>query len=118
MITALFSWISGENLLVNMLLFKALAAICVLVAMVLIDLLARRLYPERRLRIAVLFGWSPLLFFESVGKGHNDIVMMVCVLAAFALMLRGRPQAAFAFLVIGAVIKYRLGVLRAAVAGL
>ena len=106
MIASLFSWISGENLLVNMLLFKALAAISVLVAMVLVDQLAKRLYPERRLRIAVLFGWSPLLFFETVGNGHNDIVMVVCVLAAFALMLRGRSQAAFAFLVIGAVIKY------------
>ncbi len=106
MIAALFSWISGENLLLNMLLFKALAGISVLIALALVDQLAKRLFPERRLRIAVLFGWSPLLFFESVGNGHNDIVMVVCVLAAFALMLRGRPQFAFAFLVIGAVIKY------------
>lgn len=105
-IAALFSWISGENLLLNMLLFKALEAACVLVALALVDLLAKRLYPERRLRIAVLFGWSPLLFFESVGNGHNDIVMIVCVLAAFALMLRGRSQLAFGFLVVGAVIKY------------
>lgn len=106
MVAAFFSWISGENLLLNMLLFKALAGISVLIALALVDQLAKRLYPERRLRIAVLFGWSPLLFFESVGNGHNDIVMVVCVLASFALMLRGRPQFAFAFLVIGAVIKY------------
>ena len=106
LIAALFSWISGENLLLNMLLFKALAGLCVILALVLVDALARRLYPERRLRIAVLFGWSPLLFFESVGNGHNDIVMVVCALAAFALMLRGRSQVAFAFLVIGAIIKY------------
>jgi alpha-1,6-mannosyltransferase len=106
LIATLFSWISGENLLLNMLLFKVFAGVCVLVALALVDLLARRLYPERRARIAVIFGWSPLLFFESVGNGHNDIAMVVCVLAAFALMLRGRSQIAFAFLVIGAVIKY------------
>lgn len=106
MVTALFSWISDENLLLNMLLYKVFAVIFIIIAMALIDLLARRLYPERRLRIAALFGWSPLLLFESVGAGHNDIVMMVCVLAAFALMLRGRPQLAFAFLTLGALIKY------------
>lgn len=106
LIAALFSWLSGENLLLNMLLFKAIAAISIIVALALVDALARRLYPERRLRIAVLFGWSPLLFFESAGNGHNDIVMIVCVLAAFALMQRGRSQAAFGFLVVGAVIKY------------
>jgi hypothetical protein len=106
LIAALFSQISGENLLLNMLLFKALAGFSVIIALVLVDLLAKRLYPERRLRIAVLFGWSPLLFFESVGNGHNDIVMVVCVLAALALMMRGRSQFAFAFLVVGAIIKY------------
>ncbi|HEX8995056.1 MAG TPA: glycosyltransferase 87 family protein [Ktedonobacterales bacterium] len=106
MVTALFSWISNENLLVNMLLYKVFAALFIVIAMALIDQLARRLYPERRLRIAALFGWSPLLLFESVGAGHNDIVMMVCVLAAFALMLRGRAQLAFAFLTLGALIKY------------
>jgi len=106
MVTAVFSWISNENLLLNMLLYKVFAAICIIVAMVLIDDLARRLYPERRLRIAVLFSWSPLLLFETVGNGHNDIAMMICVLAAFALMLRGRAQMAFAFLTLGALIKY------------
>src|SRR4029077_3888067 len=59
-----------------------------------------------RLRIVVLFAWSPLLIFEAIGNGHNDIVMMACVLAAFCLMLRGRAQLAFALLVLGALIKY------------
>ncbi|MDE3231550.1 MAG: polyprenol phosphomannose-dependent alpha 1,6 mannosyltransferase MptB, partial [Chloroflexota bacterium] len=105
-VTAIFSWISDENLLVNMLLYKVFAAICIVVALWLVDGLARRLYPERRMRIAVLFGWSPLLLFESVGAGHNDIAMMICVLAAIALMLRGRAQLAFAFLTLGALVKY------------
>ena len=106
MVTAVFSWISGENLLLNMLLYKVFAALCVVAALWLIDVLARRLYPERRLRIAALFGWSPLLLYESVAMGHNDIAMMVCVLAAFTLMLRGRPQLAFACLTLGALTKY------------
>jgi alpha-1,6-mannosyltransferase len=106
LVTWLVSRVAGEDLLANMLLFKLIAFAAIGVALWLVDTLARALYPERRLRIYVLFGWSPLLIFESAGNGHNDIVMMVCVLAAFALMLRRRARSAFAFLVMGALIKY------------
>ena len=100
------SWVAGENLLANMLIFKVLAALATVASFVLVDQLARRLFPERRLRVYVLFAWSPLLLFEAIGNGHNDIVMMLCVLLAFSLMLRGRGRTAFAFLVLGALIKY------------
>jgi len=100
------SRLAGENLLANMLLFKLIAALAAVAAMALVDALARRLFPTRRLRIYVLFAWSPLLLFEAIGNGHNDSVMMLCVLLAFALMLRGRARTAFAFLVLGGLIKY------------
>lgn len=106
MITAAMSYLSGENLFLNMLLFKVIAAVSAIAAFILVDRLARRLYPERRLRILVLFGWSPLLMFETIGNGHNDIVMMVCVLAAFLSMLHGRARTAFMLLVLGALVKY------------
>jgi hypothetical protein len=98
--------VAGENLLANMLLFKLVAALAVLGAMLLVDALGRTLWPGRRLRVFVLFAWSPLVVFEAVGNGHNDIVMMLCVLAAFALMLRGRARSALALLVLGGLIKY------------
>ncbi len=106
LVTGLFSLVSGENLLVNMLLFKLVGFLSVAGAIWLVDSLARELYPARRLRILVLFGWSPLLLFEAVGNGHNDIVMMVCVLAAFALMQRGHSRSAFALILVGALVKY------------
>lgn len=106
MVTAAVAFVTGENLFLSMLLFKIIAAIGAGVAFVLIDRLARRLYPERRLRILVLFGWSPLLLFETIGNGHNDIVMMACVLGAFLLMLGGRARLAFSLLVLGALVKY------------
>ena len=106
LVTWLFSRISGEDLLLNMLLFKVVGFLSVASAIWLVDYLARKLYPARRLRILVLFGWSPLLLFEAVGNGHNDIVMMVCVLAAFVLMYRGYARTAFALFLVGALIKY------------
>ncbi len=105
-VTALVSLVSGNNLLMDLLLFKLIGLAGVIVAIWLVDYLARKLYPERRLRIAVLFGWCPLLIFDSIGNAHNDIIMMVCVLAAFALMLHGRARTAFALLVMGALTKY------------
>ena len=106
LITAAVAFVSGENLFLSMLFFKVIAAIAAVVAFLLVDWLARRLYPERRLRILVLFGWSPLLIFETIGNGHNDIVMMVCVLGAFLCMLHGRARTAFMLLVVGALVKY------------
>jgi 4-amino-4-deoxy-L-arabinose transferase-like glycosyltransferase len=106
LIAGLVSRVAGENLLVNMLLFKLIAAVATLGTLVLLDVLVRQLSPQRRLRVLVLFGWSPLLIFEAIGNGHNDIVMMLCVVAAFALMLRGKSRMAFTLLVVGALVKY------------
>ena len=106
LICGLVSRVFGNNLLANMLAFKIIGLAGVAVAVLLVDRLALRLYPARRLRIDVLFGWSPLLIFEAVGNGHNDVIMVVCVLAAFACMLSGHARTAFALLVLGALIKY------------
>ncbi len=100
------SAISDDNLLLNMLAFKLIGLAAAAIAVWLVDSLARRLSPERRLRVTALFAWSPLLVFESVGNGHNDIVMAALVLGALALMLRDRPRWALVCLVLGALIKY------------
>lgn len=106
LVAALLSLLSGEHLLVNMLAFKLIGLAAVAGTLWLVDVLARSLWPERRLRIAALVGWSPLLIFESVGNGHNDVVMVFLVLVALVLMLRDRPQLALACLVLGALVKY------------
>lgn len=106
LIAGAVSLVAGENLLANMLVFKIIAVLCLLGAALLVDLLARNLYPTRRLSIFVMFAWSPLLLFETVGNGHNDILMMLFVLGAFALTLRGHLRLAFALLVLSALVKY------------
>ncbi len=100
------SLLTGENLLANLIVLKIIAGVFVIAAILLVDWLAARLFPRSRLRIDVLFAWSPLLIFEAVGNGHNDIAMMVCVLGAYALMLKRWSRTAFALLVLGALVKY------------
>ncbi|MFI5273192.1 MAG: glycosyltransferase 87 family protein [Ktedonobacterales bacterium] len=106
LIAGAISLVSGTNLLANMLAFKVVSLVAVAAAIWLVDVLARRRYPARRLRIAALFGWSPLLLFEAVGNGHNDIVMVALVLAALVLMLNDRARWALVCLVLGALVKY------------
>jgi hypothetical protein len=105
------SLLSGENLLLNMLAFKVIGAAGVLVALWLVHVLATRLYPGSASRIVMFLAWNPLLLFEAVGNGHNDIIMMDCVLAALVLMLHRYARTAFALLVLGALIKYVAAIL-------
>jgi 4-amino-4-deoxy-L-arabinose transferase-like glycosyltransferase len=106
LIAGAVSLVAGENLLLTMLLFKVIAAVGLFATILVVDTLAKRLYPARRLTIFVMVAWSPLLLFETIGNGHNDILMMLCVLGAFALTLHGRLRLAFALLVLSALVKY------------
>lgn len=106
LVCAAFAALANQNLLLNMVMFKLVGALAVCVAVLLVWMLARRLYPQRATRVVLFFGWSPLLLFEAVGNGHNDIVMMVCVLGALILMQRRYARTAFALIVLGALIKY------------
>jgi hypothetical protein len=67
--------------------FKALAAGGVLLAAGLSGFLARRTV------FAVAFvGWNPLLAIDFAGGGHNDVLMVVLVLAALAFASTGRGR--------------------------
>jgi hypothetical protein len=111
LLCGLFSVISGERLLLNMLLFKAVGAVGVVVSMVLVYRLALHFDRQRATTILMFFGWSPLVLIEVVGNGHNDIVMMDFVLAAFLLMVHRYARTAFTLLVLGALVKYLAAVL-------
>lgn len=70
-------------------LYRLVAALAVLGTAVLAASLAAR--PA----FAVAFvGWNPLLALHFGGGGHNDAVMMLCVVGALALAARGRPNLA------------------------
>ena len=106
LVAAAFSAISGNNLLLNMLLFKVVGALGVIACAALIYVIARRFAPGSADRIALFFAWNPLVLWEEVGNGHNDVVMMFFVLVALWLMMRRQTYFALAFLVLGALVKY------------
>ncbi|MBA3824001.1 MAG: hypothetical protein H0X24_08900, partial [Ktedonobacterales bacterium] len=103
--------IAGENLLLAMLVMKALVAAALLGAIFLVAHLTDKLMPGGRIQSLIFFAWSPLLIFEAAGNGHNDMVMLVCVLASLAALQARRPFWAFPLLALGVLVKYSVGAL-------
>jgi hypothetical protein len=70
-------------------LYRLVAAMAVLgTAMVAASLAVRPAFA------AAFVGWNPLLALHFGGGGHNDAVMMLLVVTALALAMRGRPNRA------------------------
>lgn len=81
----------------------SLATIAVLVPTV------RRIRPGWEPAALVAFGANPVILFHSVSSGHNDLLVAFTILAAFALVLRGRELEAVAVLSIGTLVKPTAG---------
>src|SRR6185437_13564230 len=103
--------IAGENLLLSMLLMKAVVALATIGTILLVARLADRILPGQRVQALVFFAWSPLLIFEAAGNGHNDMVMMISVIGALAAIQAKKPFWAFPLLALGVLIKYSVGAL-------
>ena len=111
LICGFVGWVAGENLLLAMLLMKAIIALAAIGGVLLVAYLTDKLMPGQRVQSLILFAWSPLLIIEAAGNGHNDMVMMICVLASLAVLLAKRPFWAFPLLALGVLIKYSVGIL-------
>jgi alpha-1,6-mannosyltransferase len=73
--------------------FKAAAAAASLGCVALVWRIASLLGRPRRAAIAI-FGLNPLLLVWTVGGGHNDLLMLVAMLGAFALVLGAAREVA------------------------
>lgn len=99
--------IARGDLMVEVLLYKAVAALAHLVGALLVLVVGRRLGAEETHARAgaFLFLWNPLLLWEMVGNAHNDGLMMVGGLLAVWLLLRGNALLVLPALMFGALIK-------------
>ncbi|MEP7199311.1 MAG: polyprenol phosphomannose-dependent alpha 1,6 mannosyltransferase MptB, partial [Chloroflexota bacterium] len=97
--------LAGDVLLTNLVLFKLLPALSIVAcAFILYDMLKAR-GDGRAVAGVLLFTWNPLLLFESVVNGHNDIVMVMFVLVALWLYRRRRFTTALVCCVLAACVK-------------
>ena len=102
--TQLAAAVSGTVLVVQVLAFRLLEVVGLVLAMVSLPPLARRLGadPGMALWLGVL---SPLALFSFVASGHNDALMVGLMLAGVAVALEGRLAVGLALCALAATVK-------------
>jgi hypothetical protein len=62
--------------------------------------------PEDQLLGTLVFLWNPLVVVEFAAEGHNDALMILCVLLSLSFTVAARPALCVAVLVLGVLVKY------------
>ena len=97
--------VAGESILRGLVTFKVLGLVAFAGCTLLIWRLLSKLGPAKAASGTLLFAWNPLLQFELVGNGHNDVVMVLFVLLAIWALLSGRRLAVFPLLALAVLTK-------------
>lgn len=92
--------LAGQSMWVSVWLHKALCVLMLLATIVLSRALLERTAPAKVWTLLPLLAWNPLLLFEAAGAAHNDIAMVVALLAALWCRNAKRPGLALALLVV------------------
>lgn len=81
------SVLGGNDLLKTVLLYKFIPLLTSLASMQVLFLTLKKYFPSRtRLGLLLVF-WNPLFILETIGSGHNDILMLFFLLLGIYYML-------------------------------
>ncbi|MBA3791985.1 MAG: hypothetical protein H0X23_12200, partial [Rubrobacter sp.] len=89
-----------------LLLTKALVVLASLGCAVLIWTILGRVRPEDQLLGTLVYLWNPLIVVEFAAEGHNDALMILCVLASLLFTVAARPALSVMGVVLGVLVKY------------
>lgn len=110
--TALSYILTPLSIAASALVYKAIAACSSLAIVALVWHSARR-RGINPVRAAALVGLNPLIVVYGVGGGHNDLLMMVVLMAGVYLVLAQRQRTGSALMVAASAIKLTAGVMLA-----
>jgi len=97
--------VTGNNLLAGLLTFKAIGLAGHLLTAALLWLaLADRKAAERS-GLTLLWAWNPALLLTFVMDAHNDVWLIVWLVAGWLVLHRGRPSAGLVLAAVGALTK-------------
>lgn len=85
--------------------FRWMAAAAGLGTVAVIATAVRRAWSTRAAFAVAAFGLNPVVLFQTVASGHNDLLVALAVAGAFALMLSRRDLLAVAVLALGTLVK-------------
>ncbi len=100
------SFLGSDSLMLNLLLFKGLSLASYMGNIALLYVILRQSAPKMIVPAILFYAWNPLVLFEALGNGHNDVAMMFFVLLAFYLMVTNHREAAVVALVASILVKY------------
>ncbi|MDQ3928833.1 MAG: hypothetical protein M3328_06765, partial [Chloroflexota bacterium] len=100
------SWLAGDSLWNNLVLFKLLVIAGYVISVALTYGILRVVKPDWALRGTLFFAWNPLVLFEIAGNGHNDAIVALFLLAAVYLFVRAHRSAVIPALMSGALTKF------------
>jgi hypothetical protein len=98
--------LAGDHIIANVLAFKLMGGLFLAVSVGLVAVILRRIAPERALAGVALLAWNPVVLYETIGNGHNDMAMAVWLLAAAWAILCRRYTLSVLALLVGALVKF------------
>lgn len=98
--------LAGDGIIANVIAFKLLGGFFLAASIGLVAVILRRMAPERALAGVTLLAWNPVVLYETMGNGHNDIAMAVWLLAAAWALLYRRYTLSILALLVGTLIKF------------
>lgn len=100
------TWLTGDGIIANVLAFKLVAGLFLAASAGLVALILRQAAPERALAGVTFLAWNPVILYVTLGNGHNDILIALCLLATVWALLRRHYTLAILALVLGALFKF------------
>lgn len=85
--------------------FRAIAIAASLATIAVVAGMVRRVRPEREAFAIAVLGLNPVVLFQSVASGHNDLLVALSVASAAAFVFAGRERSATAALALGTLVK-------------
>jgi hypothetical protein len=98
--------IGGASITTALFVFKGIAVAAWLGCGALIWRTVERLRPGDGLAAACFFLWNPIVLWEGIANGHNDLIMILFVLAAAWAYVAKVDEAVVPLIVIAVLIKY------------
>jgi alpha-1,6-mannosyltransferase len=98
--------LTGDGIVANVIVFKLIGGFFLAASTLVVMAILHRFAPERALAGVVLLAWNPIILYETLGHGHNDIAMVFWILLSVWLLLSERYTLAILALLVGALIKY------------
>jgi hypothetical protein len=98
--------LAGDGVVANVLAFKFVGGLFLAGCIGIVATMLQRTAPDRALAGTLLLAWNPLILYETLGQGHNDVAMLFWILAAVWWLARGRHTLSVLALVVGALFKF------------